>query len=143
MMAALLATPLLAASTDLDTFGIARFYPTRAGTREWTSAHWANTKVRTVKYAEDAGDPTGWTEDHSGGTDGFRIDGQGTMTMSGSGPRFHVNSMDSSKVAAQSANWRRIAPKPSARSSSCRRSSLKSAIASRCARARRRGRMRF
>ncbi len=101
MMAALLATPLLAASTDLDTFGIARFYPTRAGTREWTSAHWANTKVRTVKYAEDAGDPTGWTEDHSGGTDGFRIDGQGTMTMSGSGPRFHVNSMDSSKVAAQ------------------------------------------
>lgn len=87
--------------SDLDTFGIVRFHPTRQGTREWNSAHWANGKVRTVKYGEDAGDPTGWTEDHSGGTDGFRIDGQGTMTMSGSGPRFHVNSMDSSKVAAQ------------------------------------------
>jgi len=100
-LAAFAAGSAAAASTDLDTFGIAKFHPTRAGTREWNSSHWANGKVRTVKYAEDAYDPTGWTEDHSGGTDGFRIDGQGTMAMSGSGPRFHVNSMDSSKVPAQ------------------------------------------
>jgi hypothetical protein len=100
-LAAFAAVSNAAASTDLDTFGIAKFHPTRAGTREWNSLHWDNTKDRTVKYAEDVHDPTGWTEDHSGGTDGFRIDGQGTMTMSGSGPRFHVNSMDSSKVPAQ------------------------------------------
>ena len=31
-----IATP---AATSLDTFGIAEFYPTKAGTREWNSAH--------------------------------------------------------------------------------------------------------
>jgi len=85
----------------VDTFGIAMFHPTKAGTRIWTSAHWANGKTRTFSWDTDPWDPTGWTDDHSGGTDGFRIDGAGTMTMSGSGPRFHINSTDSSKVAAQ------------------------------------------
>jgi len=86
---------------DLDTFGIAKFHPTKAGTFEWNSAHWSNGKSRLVEYAPDPDDPTGWTADHSGGTDGFRIDGQGTMTMSGSGPRFHINSLDSSKHKPQ------------------------------------------
>lgn len=86
---------------ELDTFGIAKFHPTRSGTLEWNSAHWANGKARVVKYAPDPDDPTGWTADHSGGTDGFRIDGQGTMAMSGSGPRFHINSLDSSKHGSQ------------------------------------------
>ncbi|MEN9355779.1 MAG: hypothetical protein RL318_3104, partial [Fibrobacterota bacterium] len=89
------------AGAGLDTFGIVQMVPTKAGTREWNSAHWANGKVRTFSWDTDPWDPTGWTDDHSGGTDGFRIDGAGTMTMSGSGPRFHINSTDSSKVGAQ------------------------------------------
>jgi hypothetical protein len=89
------------AQAGLDTFGIAQFHPTKAGTRIWTSAHWANGKARTFSWATDPDDPTAWTDDHSGGTDGFRIDGKGTMTMSGSGPRFHINSTNASLVPAQ------------------------------------------
>jgi hypothetical protein len=89
------------ASSGLDTFGIPQFYPTKPGTRVWTSAHWNNGIERTIKYESDPYDPTDWTEDHSSGTDGFRIDGKGVMTMSGSGPRFHINSLDSLKVPKQ------------------------------------------
>jgi len=85
----------------LDTFGLTEMYPTKAGTREWNSAHWANGVVRTIQYAPDPYDPTGWTDDHSGGTDGFYIDGSGVMRMSGSGPRFHINSTLTNKVSAQ------------------------------------------
>lgn len=87
--------------TALDTFGIVKFYPTKAGTREWNSAHWNNGIARTFTYAPDPYDPTGWTEDHSASTDGFRVDGRGVMAMSGGGPRFHINSLISSKVPAQ------------------------------------------
>jgi hypothetical protein len=76
-------------------------HPSKSGTASWTSAHWNNGIERTVRYDQDPYDPTGWTEDHSSGTDGFRIDGKGIMTMSGDGPRFHVNSLDSSKGARQ------------------------------------------
>jgi hypothetical protein len=89
------------ADVNLDTFGITKFYPTKSGTREWNSAHWNNGKPRTVEYAPDPDDPTAWTDDHSGGTDGFRIDGAGTMEMSGGGPRFHINSLITTKVPAQ------------------------------------------
>jgi hypothetical protein len=92
---------LLFAESGKDTFGIAKFYPTKQGTREWNSLHWNNGKPRTFKYAPDPDDPTGWTEDHSSSTDGFRVDGAGMMEMSGGGPRFHVNSLLSSKVTAQ------------------------------------------
>jgi hypothetical protein len=92
---------LLFAESVKDTFGIAKFYPTKEGTREWNSVHWNNGKSRTIQYAPDPDDPTGWTEDHSGGTDGFRIDGKGTMEMSGGGPRFHINSLLTTKVPAQ------------------------------------------
>jgi hypothetical protein len=97
----LLLTSLASAGAMVDTFGIARFFPTKAGTREWNSAHWNNGIARTFTYAPDGYDPTGWTEDHSGGTDGFRIDGGGMMTMSGSGPRFHINSLIAAKVPSQ------------------------------------------
>jgi hypothetical protein len=92
---------ILFADGGMDTFGIVRFYPTKQGTREWNSLHWNNGKPRTITYAPDPDDPTGWTDDHSGATDGFRIDGMGVMEMSGGGPRFHVNSLLSSKVNAQ------------------------------------------
>lgn len=91
----------IAAAVELDTFGLKQFYPTKEGTAEWNSAHWNNGVERTVRYSDDEYDPTNWTEDHSGGTDGFFIDGKGTMRMSGSGPRFHINSLDSSKVPPQ------------------------------------------
>jgi hypothetical protein len=84
-----------------DTFGLQMFHPTLPNTKTWNSAHWANGHSRTVTYAADPYDPTGWTDDHSGGTDGFRIDGAGTMTMSGSGPRFHINSLDTAKKTVQ------------------------------------------
>lgn len=85
----------------IDTFGIVQFRPSLQGSRAWTSAHWANGVSRTLKYAPDPHDPTGWTDDHSSSTDGFRIDGSGTMSMSGGGPRFHINSSLGGKVPAQ------------------------------------------
>jgi len=89
------------AQAGVDTFGVARFLPTKPGTREWTSAHWANGKARRVKYDVDAYDPTDWTDDHSGSTDGFWIDGTGVLQMSGGSPRFHINSLRSGPVGTQ------------------------------------------
>jgi hypothetical protein len=86
---------------DLDTFGIAQFFPTKTGTIEWNSAHWNNGIERNIKYTQDASDPTDWTEDHSASTNGFQIDGKGVMTMSGGGPRFHINSLHTTKVSSQ------------------------------------------
>ena len=97
----LIATVFIAVAAEVDTFGIEQFYPTKTGTAEWNSAHWNNGEERTVRYRDDEYDPTNWTEDHSGGTDGFYIDGNGIMRMSGSGPRFHINSLDDSMVPAQ------------------------------------------
>lgn len=84
-----------------DTFGIARFYPSQEGSREWNSAHWGNGIARNVKYARDQYDPTDWTEDHSAGTNGFQIDGNGVMSISGGGPRFHINSLRTTKGNSQ------------------------------------------
>jgi hypothetical protein len=97
----IMACSLSYAGSTVDTFGITKFYPTKANTREWNSAHWHNGISRTFKYAPDPYDPTGWTEDHSSGTDGFRVDGKGMMRMSGGGPRFHINSLITTKVPAQ------------------------------------------
>lgn len=93
--------PLHAFAQQLDTFGISQIYPSRSGSHEWVSAHWNNTPSRSIKYSDDDFDPTGWTEDHSSASDGFRIDGKGTMTMSGDGPRFHINSLDTAKGISQ------------------------------------------
>lgn len=80
------------ASAALDAFGITQMHPTKSGTREWNSAHWANGTARRVAYAGDAFDPTGWTDNHSSGDDSLYIDGKGTLLLKGSGPRFHINS---------------------------------------------------
>ncbi len=82
-------------SASLDIFGITQMYPTKAGMREWNSAHWANAKARRVQYDGDAFDPTNWTDNHSvGDNDSLYIDGKGTMRLSGTGPRFHINSIE-------------------------------------------------
>jgi hypothetical protein len=86
---------------SLDTFGIAQFFPTKSGTKVWNSAHWNNGIERNIKYAQDVSDPTDWTEDHSASTNGFQIDGKGMMTMSGGGPRFHINSLRTTKIGSQ------------------------------------------
>jgi hypothetical protein len=88
-------------TNGVDTFGLVKFYPTKPGTIEWTSAHWNNGVQRTIKYSRDESDPTDWTEDHSASTNGFQIDGKGVMNMSGGGPRFHINSLRTTKVAGQ------------------------------------------
>lgn len=92
---------MLFAESSLDTFGIIKMVPSKPSSREWNSAHWSNGIARTFKYQPDPYDPTGWTDDHSGGTDGFRVDGAGTIQLSGSGPRFHINSLITTKVPAQ------------------------------------------
>jgi hypothetical protein len=84
-----------------DIFGVAQFYPSLTGTGEWNSNHWNNGIDRTIKYASDPYDPTDWTEDHRGNTNGFHIDGVGVMDMSGGSPRFHINSTKNTKIAAQ------------------------------------------
>lgn len=90
------------ASAALDPFGITELRPTRAGTREWTSAHWANGTPRRVAYDGDPFDPTGWTDNHSSGSsDSLYVDGKGAMRLTGQGPRFHINSLLSAKVPAQ------------------------------------------
>lgn len=82
-----------AASAAVDAFGILQFHPTRAGTREWTSAHWAAGGARLVTYAGDPLDPTGWSDNHSsGGGDSLYVDGKGSLVLKGAGPRFHINS---------------------------------------------------
>lgn len=91
----------LSAQCTKDTFGIIQFYPTLSGTREWNSAHWNNGITRTINYSRDTYDPTDWTEDHSGSSNGFKIDGKGVMNMSGSSPRFHINSIRTGKVPSQ------------------------------------------
>jgi hypothetical protein len=88
-------------SWTVDTFGIIQFFPTKAGSIEWNSAHWNNGVERVIKYARDTADPTDWTEDHSASTDGFKIDGKGVMNMNGGGPRFHINSLRTTKVISQ------------------------------------------
>ena len=79
-------------SAALDTFGITQMHPTKSGTREWNSAHWANGTARRVVYDGDAFDPTGWTDNHSSGDDSLYIDGKGALRLKGAGPRFHINS---------------------------------------------------
>ena len=90
-----------ASGAGLDVFGLTRFHATLPGSREWNSAHWANGISRTIRYARDEADPTDWTEDHSGATNGFVIDGKGVMRMTGDSPRFHVNSLRTAKGASQ------------------------------------------
>jgi hypothetical protein len=83
------------AHAGIDTFGITTFYETKAGTREWNSAHWNNGHARLIQYAGDTYDPTGWTDNHSSSSnDSLYIDGSGLLMINGSGPRFHINSTE-------------------------------------------------
>ncbi len=79
-----------------DVFGFQKFFKTKDGSYFWDSRHWANGNARSLaNWAGDAQDPTQWTDDRSSDGGGFYVDGQGTMQMLGSGPRFHINGQQS------------------------------------------------
>ena len=79
-----------------DVFGFQKFFKTKEGSYSWDSRHWANGNARSLaNWAGDAQDPTQWTDDRSSDGGGFYVDGQGTMQMLGSGPRFHINGQQS------------------------------------------------
>ena len=90
-------TVAFAEESPRDTFGIEKFYPTKSGTVEWNSAHWANGHARGIEWDGDADDPLEWTDNRSAGDASpfFKIDGKGVMQMMSSGPRFHINSQTS------------------------------------------------
>ena len=90
---------VLFAETTHDSFGFQEMYPTKAGSVEWNSAHWANGKARQVEWDGDSDDPLDWTESHSAGDGSFDIDGKGVMQMNwNDGPRFHINSLRGSQT---------------------------------------------
>ena len=79
-----------------DVFGFQKFFKTKDGSYFCDSRHWANGNARSLaNWAGDAQDPTQWTDDRSSDGGGFYVDGQGTMQMLGSGPRFHINGQQS------------------------------------------------
>ncbi len=88
-----------ASSTDKDSFGITKFYPTMPGYTDWESIHWNNGNSRTVGTGDrDPDDPTGWT--HTRGDDELDIDGNGVMEMGGGNqPRIYINPYPGSEVS--------------------------------------------
>ncbi len=91
-LVALLAPVFAHAEESTDVFGFQKFYQTEEGTYSWDSRHWANGNARSLaNWASDTQDPTQWTDNRSSDAGGFYVDGQGTMQMLGSGPRFHIN----------------------------------------------------
>ena len=60
-------TVAFAEESPRDTFGIEKFYPTKSGTVEWNSAHWANGHARGIEWDGDADDPLEWTDNRSAG----------------------------------------------------------------------------
>lgn len=91
------------AESPQDTFGIQKLYPTKAGTVEWNSAHWANGNARGITWEGDKDDPLGYTDNHSDGDApvDFLIDGEGVMQMMPKSPRFHINSLASGATQNQ------------------------------------------
>lgn len=86
-------------STDaFDVFGIAKFYPTKSGYTDWTSAHWHNNTPRALRTGiRDIEDPTAWG--HTRGDDALTIDGNGVMEMGGGKqPRMYINPYPSKKT---------------------------------------------
>jgi hypothetical protein len=72
--------------SDKDVFGIVQKYPTRAGTKTWTSAHWQNATYR-LDERRDGNDPQGISGKRG---NGMLAVADGVLTMSGDQPRLYV-----------------------------------------------------
>jgi len=89
LLALALAAPASAdGGAAVNGFGVTPVYPTRPGTVEWNSAHWASGGPRTLS-SRDAFDPTGWSQKRGTGT--LTIDGAGALRMNGTQPRLYIN----------------------------------------------------
>lgn len=87
-------------SANMDKLGIQKLNPTIVGGREWFSK-WDNGYARSWdSSSNDPYDPEFWTKNK--GTGSWKTDGQGTLKISGSGPRMYI--VDPS----QSKNWHNV-----------------------------------
>jgi hypothetical protein len=81
-------------STNLDKFGIKKLYQTVSGGREWYSI-WDNGHARTFGNTVDPYDPEFNTSNGSGT---YKVDGLGTLKISGSVPRLYVRDPNQIKM---------------------------------------------
>jgi hypothetical protein len=92
------ASPMLAQATrvaagtpaDRDVFGVRMLYPTRAGTRAWTSAHWAG-RDYVITQRLDGNDPQRLSGKRGDGTLSVA---NGVLTMAGTQPRLYIAPYD-------------------------------------------------
>ncbi len=81
---------IVTVTSNLDSFGITKFYPTTTGFTDWQSTHWHNGNARTISYGRDTEDVTGWSQKR--GDDDLTIDGNGILEMGGGNqPRLYIN----------------------------------------------------
>lgn len=85
---ALSPAPALGDVPPVDAFGIEGRYPSRDGTREWSSLHWSEGGARTLD-GRDPFDPSGWSQRR--GTGSVSIDGSGVASLAGTQPRLYIN----------------------------------------------------
>jgi len=92
---------IVTVTSNLDTFGITKLYPTATGFTDWLSTHWHNGNARTVSNGRDVEDATGWSQKR--GDDDLDIDGDGILEMGGGNqPRLYINPYpDSDEVNAE------------------------------------------
>jgi len=81
---------IVTVTSNLDTFGITKLYPTATGFTDWLSTHWHNGNARTISNGRDIEDVTGWSQKR--GDDDLDIDGNGILEMGGGNqPRLYIN----------------------------------------------------
>jgi hypothetical protein len=74
------------ANSDRDVFGVKMLYPTREGTRSWTSAHW-DSRSYVIDARFDPNDPQGNSGKRGTGT--LTVE-NGVLTMAGEQPRLYI-----------------------------------------------------
>ena len=77
-------------SADRDVFGIRMLYPTRVGTRLWTSAHWTDREY-VITERLDGNDPQRLSGKRGSGTLSVA---NGVLTMAGTQPRIYIAPYD-------------------------------------------------
>ncbi|OUR88145.1 hypothetical protein A9Q81_24600 [Gammaproteobacteria bacterium 42_54_T18] len=81
---------IVTVTSNIDSFGITKFYPTATGFTDWQSTHWHNGNGRTISNGRDPEDVTAWSQKR--GDDDLNIDGNGILVMGGGNqPRLYIN----------------------------------------------------